>query len=324
MELKAVISDRRHKKIDIKFNWRHNFAFSQPLWGFRCQLLWPVTLPDFVDFGPLVMHDQQIDWISTVNLIFHCSPHVTKVILALMLGPGWERAFVLLGLLNSLCHILWSNYHDYRHPAQEFYVHLDWIWGITMTRAGWDAYLSPTFCGVSFWSIGVVGALKSFGLWKCCWSRVLYHFDWFGLGCDLWCRGWNFAYGQIVEDLRCWKKFGHVAFGLPEEPQTWAKMWSNLLTAKRSTKCPRPDHLWHGTGDGIWPKPLALWCVMLSKNNWSGLGHMVVMPVHDMTKSSKFYKILTLSRLQQVVSSCVVSLTDCQIYAWCSHVVVFT
>jgi hypothetical protein len=27
------------------------------------------------------------------------------------------------------------------------------------------------------------------------------------------------------------------------------------------------------------------------ENDWSGLGHMVVMPVHDMTKSSKFYKI---------------------------------
>jgi hypothetical protein len=33
----------------------------------------------------------------------------------------------------------------------------------------------------------------------------------------------------------------------------------------------------------------------LSKNDWSGLGHMVVTPVHNMTKSSKFYKILTLS-----------------------------
>jgi len=35
--------------------------------------------------------------------------------------------------------------------------------------------------------------------------------------------------------------------------------------------------------------------VTLSKNDWSGLGHMVVTPVHDMTKSSKFYKILTSS-----------------------------
>jgi len=39
------ISDRRHKKIDIKFNWRHNFAFSWPLWGFCHHLLWPVTSP---------------------------------------------------------------------------------------------------------------------------------------------------------------------------------------------------------------------------------------------------------------------------------------
>jgi len=65
-EPKAVINDMKHKKIDIKFNWRHNFAFSQPLWGFHCQLLWPVTSPDFVDFGPLVTLDQRIDWISTV------------------------------------------------------------------------------------------------------------------------------------------------------------------------------------------------------------------------------------------------------------------
>ena len=92
---------------------------------------------------------------------------------------------------------------------------------------------------------------------------ILYHFDWFGLGCDLWCRGRNFAYGQIAEDLWHWKKFGHVTFAsLPEEPQTRAKMWSNFLTAKRSTKCTWPDDLWHGTGDGIQPKPLALWHMM--------------------------------------------------------------
>jgi len=48
----------------------------------------------------------------------------------------------------------------------------------------------------------------------------------------------------------------------------------------------------------------------LSKNNWSGLGHMVVMPVHNMTKSSKFYKILTSSWLHQVMSSRVVSSPD--------------
>jgi len=40
---------------------------------------------------------------------------------------------------------------------------------------------------------------------------------------------------------------------------------------------------------------LGVLVVRLSKNDWSGLGHMVVMPVHDMTKSSKFYKILTSS-----------------------------
>jgi len=50
--------------------------------------------------------------------------------------------------------------------------------------------------------------------------------------------------------------------------------------------------------------------VTLSKNDWSGLGHMVVTPVHNMTKSSKFYKILTSSWLHQVMSSCVVSSPD--------------
>jgi len=70
-------------------------------------------------------------------------------------------------------------------------------------------------------------------------------------------------------------------------------VWSSTEAAKQISICP----------------------VTLSKNDWSGLGHMVVTPVHNMTKSSKFYKILTLSRLQQVVSSRVVSLTDCQIYA---------
>ena len=35
-------------------------------------------------------------------------------------------------------------------------------------------------------------------------GAILYHFDWFGLGCDLWRRGRNFAYGQIAEDL--WRR----------------------------------------------------------------------------------------------------------------------
>jgi len=92
--------------------------------------------------------------------------------------------------------------------------------------------------------------------------EVLYHFNWFGLGCDLWCCGRNFAYGQIAEDLWLWKTFSHVDFpSLLEEPHTWAKMWSDSLTARRSTKFTQPDHLWHRTGDGIQPKPLALWCV---------------------------------------------------------------
>jgi len=51
-------------------------------------------------------------------------------------------------------------------------------------------------------------------------------------------------------------------------------------------------------------------CITLSKNNSSGLGHVAVTPLHDMTKSSKFYKILTTSQLHQVMSSCVVSSPD--------------
>jgi len=50
--------------------------------------------------------------------------------------------------------------------------------------------------------------------------------------------------------------------------------------------------------------------VTLSKNDSSGLGHLVVMPLHNMTKSSEFYKILTTSRLHQVMSSHVVSSPD--------------
>jgi hypothetical protein len=42
--------------------------------------------------------------------------------------------------------------------------------------------------------------------------------------------------------------------------------------------------------------------VTLSKNDWSGLGHMVVTPVHDMTKSSKFYKILTLQPFAEMMA----------------------
>jgi len=64
-ELKAVINDGKHKKIDIKFFKRHNFAFSGPLWGFRRQLVWPMSLPNF-DFELFVMRDRRIDRISTV------------------------------------------------------------------------------------------------------------------------------------------------------------------------------------------------------------------------------------------------------------------
>ena len=50
------------------------------------------------------------------------------------------------------------------HLLQEFYVQLDYA-GRYHTRdicSGWDAYLSSTFCGASFRSIGAMGESKVF------------------------------------------------------------------------------------------------------------------------------------------------------------------
>ena len=59
-------------------------------------------------------------------------------------------------------------------------------------------------------------------------------------------------------------------------------------------------------------KPPKIWLsvITLSINDSSGLGHVVVTPLHNMTKSGKFYKILTTSQLHQVMSSHVVSSPD--------------
>ena len=52
-----------------------------------------------------------------------------------------------------------------------------------------------------------------------CWAPnstypILYHFDWFGLGCDLWPDGRNFGYVQ------CWCDRGHgLKFGRPRETE---------------------------------------------------------------------------------------------------------
>jgi len=96
-ELKAVINDGWHKKIDLTFLKRHNFAFSRPIWGFCRHHLWPVTLPDFVDFGPLVMRDRWIDWISTVY-----QGLVVKGVSGFECRTGGRGRGVVLELLTNL------------------------------------------------------------------------------------------------------------------------------------------------------------------------------------------------------------------------------
>ena len=57
---------------------------------------------------------------------------------------------------------------------------------------------------------------------------VLYHFDWFGLGCDLWPDGRNFGYVQ------CWCDGGHgLKFGRPRETVGGSsKVWSGNVGEK--------------------------------------------------------------------------------------------
>jgi len=99
--------------------------------------------------------------------------------------------------------------------------------------------------------------------------------------------------------------------------------WQTQQETESNHKRDHGQHQWWFTSDGEGKKctkgegkgkVCQVCCptchVTLSKNDWSGLGHMVVTPVHNMTKSSKFYKILTSSWLHQVVSSRVVSSPD--------------
>ena len=57
---------------------------------------------------------------------------------------------------------------------------------------------------------------------------LLYHFDWFSLGCDLWPDGRNF------NNVQCWCDLGHsLEFGWPWEPEGEAsKAWSGNVREK--------------------------------------------------------------------------------------------
>ena len=59
-------------------------------------------------------------------------------------------------------------------------------------------------------------------------SCILYHFDWFGLGCDLWPDGRNFGYVQ------CWCDRAHgLKFGRPRETEGGSsKVWSGNVGEK--------------------------------------------------------------------------------------------
>ena len=57
---------------------------------------------------------------------------------------------------------------------------------------------------------------------------VLYHFDWFGLGCDLWPDGWNF------DNVQYWCDLGHgLKFSQPWETEGEATTaWSGNVGEK--------------------------------------------------------------------------------------------
>ena len=59
-------------------------------------------------------------------------------------------------------------------------------------------------------------------------SWILYHFDWFGLGCDWWPDGQNFNY------IQCWCDLRHgLKFGWPWETEGEAsKAWSGNVVEK--------------------------------------------------------------------------------------------